>query len=151
MQTLITFVVGNEEFAADGDDITTILDSALCADAPDSPQRILPSAGDAGNSTAVFHLGHLLGSKESDASDTAKVLIMDNAKGRVGFIVDRVVEMLNVQESQLRYLVFQSYIQRGAVVIKHAFYEKRFLQMIDFEQITRELMRQERATFREER
>lgn len=144
MQSLVTFLVGDEEFAANADALLTVLTIRQGENASDLLQLALQYHQNTDLPYCAVDLRRCLGIGGKVPS-LRKLLVIDSKTTKAGFLVDAMVALQTFDEKRMQSLVYPSELRRGIAIVRHSFYESRLLQVLDYAQILRDLVLLERG------
>lgn len=99
---LCAFVVGTIEYAIDLMRVEEILRPQPITPLPESPPWVEGVASLRGNLLPVVHLRRRLGLEPIAPTPKARLLVCWLGRRRVGFMVDRVIEVMRVKRENLR-------------------------------------------------
>lgn len=98
----IVFKLANEEFAVSIDEVLEITKLKDITRIPNSEYHITGVINLRGRIHLVINLVRKLGLVETDSNEDTRVIIVENNGGRVGIIVDSVVQVLMVEANNLK-------------------------------------------------
>ncbi len=136
--SIITFNVGDEEFAADGNQVVSIIPiqeviqkKGLTFDVKfNLPEEVAQSL--------VVDMHEALQIPRTEINPQARLLIVESHNLRFAFMVDSVNELRSAEGSGTKSLDIQSVSTRGEAVVCNAMFKDELVHLIDFDQIVRE-------------
>ena len=150
MQTLITFLVNGEEFAADGSTVVGMHDVSALADETHTGGDVLRTVETAHPDLPCFDLHGCLDMPFTGLHFGSHLLEIHTDEGSAGFVVDAIKQLLAVEPVKMRYILYQRNLRRGCAEVRHAFYIHTFLQILDFHQIMKEMAQRTESCINEE-
>ena len=143
VQSLVTFLVGDEEFAACADALLTVMTIRHGENASDLLQLALQYHQRTDTAYCALDLRHCL-AISGKVPSLRKLLVIDSRTTKAGFLVDAMVALQAIDERKMQSIVYPSEIRRGIAVVRHSFYESRVFQVLDYAQILRDRILLER-------
>lgn len=98
---LVVFTIGSEEFAAEINQVREIISVEKITKVPSAPKFILGIINLRGKLVTVVDLHERLGFQRTQPLENSKIIVSDVKGGVLGMIVDQVVEVSRVLESQI--------------------------------------------------
>lgn len=98
---LVIFTVGGEEFAAEISQVREIISLDRATRVPSAPDFVFGVINLRGKLVTVVDLHERLGFERSPSPEKSKIIVSDLKDGVLGMMVDSVVEVARVTESQI--------------------------------------------------
>jgi purine-binding chemotaxis protein CheW len=101
--SVVTFTLGNDVYGFPLEDVREIIRPSRPALVPEAPPHVRGVINVRGSILPVVDLGMRLGvSSGGDASEGAKIVVLDYGRARTGFLVDGIREVLEVSRDMLQ-------------------------------------------------
>jgi len=96
---LVSFKIGNEEFAVEISNVKEIIKMLLITKVPDSPDFVEGVINLRGSVTPVINLRSRLGIERKKKDEDTRIIVVELNKKTIGFIVDEVCEVFRIPAS----------------------------------------------------
>ncbi len=97
----VVFRLGGEEYAFGLENVAEIIDMTPVTPIPEAPEMVEGVVNIRGQIVTIGSLEQRLG-REPSTHENQKIIICDTAKGRIGFFVDSVSDVMRVQHEEMR-------------------------------------------------
>ena len=135
LNQFVSFALGAEEFGVEIVKVQEIIRSVAITRVPSAPEGVEGVINLRGRIIPVIDLRARLGLERKAADGTTRIIVVEMAQGVIGFVVDRVREVLRIDRStvepapELATSVDAGYV-RGVAKL-----EDRLLILLDLEQV----------------
>ena len=99
---ILTFWIGNEQFALPVTDISEIVEPREVTRVPNAPTDVRGIISVRGTIVTILDVSSRLGHVPAMSNPDSRFLIVDDSSGRSGFVVDRVGRVTVVENSEIR-------------------------------------------------
>jgi purine-binding chemotaxis protein CheW len=133
----VTFQVADEGFALPMDQVAEIIRVPQSVGVPLTPHTLVGLANLRGNVLPILDLRRILQLNEAENTDSTRVIVADAGR-RVGLIVDKVVKVVNVDESSIETADSMQSATNTEILSGVIRVDESIIQLLDVKQLIKE-------------